>query len=320
MNRLLIIFMCLAFAGCSSPRPHPLAVPSPFQIALPFLGDSQDSELLRSITETASVVLEPIEGISGEFGAALLSAVAEAAQENDIPLATGVEAISADRLRGRFEPRIVRGVGLDGVIVWRLFTSDGELIDGFETRAPMRAYADWDDNIFDLENVAWREAMASQTARALAQVLDARPATAARLAGLPGAGSTSGPPIMVPPVTGAPGDGELSLTRAVRALLAQTGVVVVDPALPPEDFDAGSAYTLQGLVQLGEVLPEGGQPIVLSWDLYSPQGNHLGNIAQQNLIEPGSLDGAWGEVAIFAAMGAVEGIFALLATLPPEGN
>jgi len=84
----------------------------------------------------------------------------------------------------------------------------------------------------------------------------------------------------------------------------------------PEGFDAGAAYILQGQVQLGEPLPQGGQPIAIAWDLYGPQGNHLGNIAQENLIEPGSLDGAWGEVAVFAAMGAVEGILALLAAIP----
>ncbi len=319
MMRLLILVFCLALAACSSPRPHPLVVPSPFQINLPFWGDSQDSELLRSITETASVVVEPIDGLSGEFGAALLSDLALAAQENDIPLASGVVAETADRLRGRFEARIVRGAGLDGLIRWRLETAQGELIGEFETRAPMRTYAEWNQSLFDLENLSWREAMAHQTAMALGQVLDARPATAARRTGLPGADSmTLGPPILVPLVTGAPGDGERSLTRAVRMLLVQSGVFAVDPSALPDGFEGSSAYTLQGQVQLGAPLPEGGQPIAIAWDLYGPDGRHLGNVAQENLIEPGSLNGPWGEVAVFAAMGAVEGIFALLATIPAE--
>lgn len=327
MIRLLSLCLCLVLAACGSSRPHPLVVPGPFQVALPFAGDSQATELLSSITESASIVLEPVEGLSGDFGTALLSDVARAAQENDIPLAAGVEAQAAARLYGRFDARIVRDAGLDGLITWRLETSDGEFIDVFEVRAPMRAYAEWDQNLFDLENVHWREAIARQTATALAQVLDARPRTAARLQGIPGASNVAlGPPILVPLVTGAPGDGELSLTRAVRALLTQADVFVVDPAAPPDGFDADTAYTVQGHVQLGDPFPPGsdgtggGQPIAIVWDLYGPGGQHLGNVAQENLIEPGSLDGVWGEVAVFAAMGAVEGIFALLAALPPHAS
>lgn len=318
MMRLIVLLSCLMLAACGVPRPSALVVPSPFQIDQPFEGAERNEELIGSILETASVVLEPIDGLSGEFNAALMDDVTEAAQDHDIPLSMDREARSADRLRGRFDAVVDRGHGLMGVVSWELETADGEAIDRFQVSAPMRTYSEWDANLFDLDNTTWRTMIAEETASELAAVLDSRPLTARRLAGLPGASNAMGPPVLLSAITGAPGDGNLSLTRAVRALLEQQDVNVINPDHPPEGFDASAAYTLSGTVQVGETDPVGGQPIAISWDLYSPDGAHLGNVAQSNMIEPGSLDGPWGEVAVYAGMGAVEGIMTLLALIPSQ--
>ncbi len=320
MTRVIVTALCLALAACGTNRPNPLIVPSPFQIGQPFIGAERNEELIGSITETASVIVEPIEGLSGALNTALTQDVVAAAQASDIPLSADVPSQSADRLRGRFEAWIDRGQNLNGTVVWRLVTADGELIDIFEATAPMQPFTGEGEGFFEMENPAWRRAVAEATVIELAQVLDARPMTARRLQGLAEETVARGPPVLVPPIAGAPGDGEITLTRAVRALLEQQGVFVINPDAPPEGFSETSAYTLRGAVAMGEAGPEGSQPIAISWDLYSPSGGHLGNVAQQNQIEAGSLDGPWGEVAIYAAMGAVEGILTLLALIPSEGT
>jgi len=318
MMRLFVLLSCLMLTACGVPRPSALVVPSPFQIDQPFEGAERNEALIESILETTSVVLEPIDGLSGEFNNALMAEISEAAQDHDIPLSMDREARSADRLRGRFDAVLDRGHGLIGRVSWELETVDGEAIDRFQVSYPMRTYSEWDANLFDVENSTWREAIAEETAGELAQVLDSRPLTARRLAGIPGASSAMGPPVLMPAITGAPGDGNLSLTRAVRALLEQQEVNVINPSQLPEGFDANTAYTLSGAVQLGETDPMGGQPIAISWDLYDPAGAHLGNVAQSNMVEPGSLDGPWGEVAVYAGMGAAEGIMTLLALIPSQ--
>ena len=301
MRGFIAILICLGLAACNTPpRPHPLVVPSPFQTPQPFAEDRPNSELLSSITETASITLAPIEGLEGTDP--LLNEIARVAQEADIPLSLIRRSRSADLLRGQYTQ-----VGSEGRINWIFETADGAVIDAFDVGAP-------------LSHTNWPAAIAEATANRLAQAVDARPLTAARLAGIPGASSIQGPPVLVPNVIGAPGDGNTSLTRAVRSLLENAEVNVVNPDRPPESFELSGSYTLQGTVDLGAPLPEGGQPIAIAWDLYTNDGQHLGNVAQQTLIEPGSLDGAWGEVAIYAAMGATEGIMTLLAEVPPAAH
>jgi len=318
--RHLLLIGCLALAACGGgPRPHPLAIPSPFQLDAPFHRAEQNDELIGSVTEAASVVIEPIDGLSGPFNAALMRDVSDAAQAQDVPLSPDVETRSAERLRGRFSAWIARNDGLMGTVIWRLESEDGELIDSFETNAPMRTYSEWDDSVFDVENAGWRQAIAEETALLLRAAMDERPMIAQRVQAPSELAASQGPPILVPQITGAPGDGNLSLTRSVRALLEQQSINIVDPAYPPEGFEPQAAYTLRGGVAMGEAYT-GAQSIAISWDLYGPDGRHLGNVAQQTEVAPGALDGPWGEVAIYAAMGAVEGIMTLLTVIPENGR
>jgi len=320
MSRLLVLLMCTVLAACGTNRPNPLIVPSPFQVAQPFQGAERNDELLAAITETASVVVSPVEGLSETLNQSLIEDVTEAAQRRDIPLSTNTGTRSADRLTGRFEAWVDRMQRLNGTVIWRLENTNGELIDMFEAGAPMYPNAGSGGTLTPGGEQAWREAIADETAILLGDALDARPMAARLYQDETERETASGPPVMIPAISGAPGDGNLSLTRAVRSLLEQQGVAVIDPNLPPDGFVPERAYTLRGAVGMGAPMPEGAQPIAITWDLYSPTGAHLGNVAQQNMIQAGSLDGPWGEVAIYAAMGATEGILTLLSTIPDEGS
>lgn len=109
---------------------------------------------------------------------------------------------------------------------------------------------------------------------------------------------------MVPSVTGAPGDGSVSLTSALQRELSRNGVALSDRV-------AANTYRVEGKVKLGPS-KDGKQPIQIDWHVKDPQGKQLGTVSQKNEIPEGSLDGSWGKVADAAAAAAAQGILKLL--------
>jgi hypothetical protein len=110
---------------------------------------------------------------------------------------------------------------------------------------------------------------------------------------------------MVPPVTGAPGDGEASLTAAMRRHLEQAGVKLIEGSDP-------NAYTVRGSVQLGNA--DGGQqPITIRWLVVDPSGKTMEKaVVQRNKVPEGSLNGSWGQVADLAAGEAARSVAKLI--------
>lgn len=109
---------------------------------------------------------------------------------------------------------------------------------------------------------------------------------------------------MVPSVTGAPGDGSVSLTQALQRQLSNNGVVLASAASP-------QTYRVEGKVKVGAG-SGGKQPIQIDWRVKDPNGKVLGTVSQKNEIPQGSLDGAWGQTADAAAAAAAQGILKLL--------
>ena len=108
----------------------------------------------------------------------------------------------------------------------------------------------------------------------------------------------------VPSVTGAPGDGSVSLTTAIQRELSRSGVSLSEQATQ-------TAYRVEGKVKLGQG-KDGKQPIQIDWFVKDPQGKQLGTVSQKNEIPEGSLNGSWGKVADAAAAAAAQGILKLL--------
>ena len=127
-------------------------------------------------------------------------------------------------------------------------------------------------------------------------------ATAARPGAPPG-------PVMalVSPVSGAPGDGEKSLTAAIKKRLNAGGVKLATSA-------AANVYTVKGSVSVADA-GGGKQSIRIDWVVLNPNGSKRGTVSQQNTIPKGSLNGPWGAIADAAAADAAKGIIKLL---PPS--
>ena len=109
---------------------------------------------------------------------------------------------------------------------------------------------------------------------------------------------------MVMPVTGAPGDGKTSLTKAIKKRLYGKGIRLTSKR-------TDSVYQVRGVVQVGKTKGDK-QPIRIDWKVYDPRGKRLGTVTQKNEIPKGSLNGSWGAIADAAAGAAANGISKLL--------
>lgn len=106
--------------------------------------------------------------------------------------------------------------------------------------------------------------------------------------------------VMVAEVTGAPGDGDESLTKQMRTHLALLGPQV--QATP-----VGADYTVQGQVHTAPV-PGHKQRVEIQWIIKNAKGQDLGRVVQLNEVPAGTLDHAWGEVADVVATQASGGV------------
>jgi hypothetical protein len=106
--------------------------------------------------------------------------------------------------------------------------------------------------------------------------------------------------LYVPAVTGAPGDGNVILTRLIRTRLAEFGPLV---QTTPENTD----FTVKGEVIVSP-LPKGQQQIEVGWTVTRPSGVVTGKVSQLNSVRAGTLDLYWGDVAVVVTQEAASGV------------
>jgi hypothetical protein len=106
--------------------------------------------------------------------------------------------------------------------------------------------------------------------------------------------------VMVADVTGAPGDGNASLTREMRKRLATLGPVVQTTA-------DGADFVVQGQVK---VVPIAGhqERVEIQWIITVPPNDERGRVVQLNEIPAGTLSRYWGDVAVVVATEASQGV------------
>lgn len=96
--------------------------------------------------------------------------------------------------------------------------------------------------------------------------------------------------VLVPDVTGAPGDGNVALARLLRTKLTALGPKVeMEPKTPPD-------ITVQGQVRM-VTIPGNQQRVEIQWIVKDARGREAGRVIQLNEIPAGSLDHYWGDVA-----------------------
>jgi hypothetical protein len=106
--------------------------------------------------------------------------------------------------------------------------------------------------------------------------------------------------VLVADVRGAPGDGNISLTRQMRDQLAKYGPVI---QLTPN----GADFSVVGSVT---VTPMGNRQerVEVQWSVRNASGDERGRVIQLNEIPAGTLNRFWGDVAVVVATEAAAGI------------
>jgi hypothetical protein len=106
--------------------------------------------------------------------------------------------------------------------------------------------------------------------------------------------------VEVTDVTGAPGDGNQSLTSQMRARLAVLGPVVLTTP-------TGADFVVQGGVKVVPI-GKGKERVEIQWIVKTPTGDERGRVVQLNEIPAGTLDHYWGDVAVVVATEASNGV------------
>lgn len=107
--------------------------------------------------------------------------------------------------------------------------------------------------------------------------------------------------VQITPVTGAPGDGNVSLTKLMKTKLAALGPMV-------QESDSGADFIVQGNVKMVPI-PGKQQRVEIVWAVVKAgSGDERGKVVQLNDIPAGTLDGFWADVAVVVATEAAGGV------------
>ncbi len=262
---MLLVF---ALAGCQP-------VPRPFE------GFAPPERELLALHDRGGIVVLPVAEAPPAAAEGLAHALAAALRDVDVPAVTEGGNRESAFLQGS-----VIDLGHDAHIVWELFAGDGRPMGQVEQPIEGTPIAEWAAG--DAELMA---ALAERGAGPIAGLIQGEVVVEA-----------AAPRVALAPVVGAPGDGNLALTAAMRAALAREIEVVTGDA---------TALRIAGRVQVGAA-EDGMQPVAITWSVFDASGAEVGQVSQSNSVPAGSLDGAWGEVAVLVADWAAAGILDLL--------
>lgn len=292
--RAILSLALLMLTACAS-FTEPMGVRDPFAIQTPFEGTLRNERMLSIVTQAPAIVVRPIYGLGGEKAEQLRRKVMTILRTHDVPALAESNASLAWVLQGQ-AAFISRDVGkgkeeISGTIVWQLIDARGDERAKFTTPLSGR-----EDTMADLQFGPMADQIAAQ--------VDAVLAGPTQQAAAPPPAAASVPLASVARVTGAPGDGNMALTKSLAALLPFKGIKVTGKK---ED----AAWRIEGKVKV-TVKSEAEDLVTLTWRVLDAQGKELGTIRQQNAVPHKRLDGPWKEIAAFAAEAAAEGISQLI--------
>lgn len=264
--------LALLLAACQGETSHP------------FTGHTVPPPSLRP-PDSAGIFVLPAEGAPEPSARALAEAMAAALQSADVPASASASNQQSYRLVAKAVAAPADGQRQAVSLTWELRDAAGKLVGSVPAR-------------IDAVAAGWARGD-PELARALAQ--PAAPELAKLIQGnapLPAGGIN--PVVAVREVTGAPGDGNRALTRAMGEALKRDELTLAGP-------DAKSDFVLAGAVS---VAPSDGQKqtVKVVWILSRADGSEIGRVNQENAVPAGSLDRAWGEVAYAVTGAAAPGV------------
>jgi len=269
-----------------------MAVPQPFHT------DPAQLPLMRTAAGENDVALLAVTGLTPGDREALAKAVSQAAANYDVLVLS--------------EPPERRTHVLEGItsrpagalaIKWYLHDANGRLMGTFGVIAKTATTAE-----------PLPSALIKQLAKATAANLSGAMSGTAGVMRTPVTAPASGaftsaepPKIRIGAVTGAPGNGDVALPIALKAVLDQDEV-------PLTESVEGTDFTLTAEVS-HEPDRSGGEIFAIDWRVLDRKGDVAGQISQSNQIAAHSLDGDWGQTAYDIALGAKQGLYEMIAEI-----
>ena len=272
----------LAATGClmaaCQPLPHPLAGPMPPQ-----------ASAILTLPDSVGILVPPVRNAPPAAADALAAAMAEAFRNVDIPASTTSSNQRSLRLVGDAAGSSVTGDRAAVRVQWTLIDADGKVV-GSDLQQRTMAAADWTQAApHTVSDMAQGEAAVLSAIVQGAAPVDVKPVHR----------------VVVRPVTGAPGDGNQSLTLAIAFALKKASIDVV-PNIGSTPMPG--VLAVQGAVLVEPSAQPGQQHAVITWSILHPDGSTAGQVKQDNTVPRGSLDGPWGEIALAVGNAAAGGI------------
>lgn len=292
---MLVAGAALALVGCALPKPfaHHGPVTENALIELPSAGAVQ-------------VMLAP--SLPPEVAAPAVAAAVRALTDAGIP--ASVESLTNSYvLRGEVVVEDPDGGEAETIeIEWRLVSPAGRPIGKIDQRVG-GAERGWIGHDPAPLTKAARDA-GSQVAAYFERRGPLATVDGATEAAVPG----PAPTLYFEGVTGAPGDGNESLARALAYILRQAGA-------PLAGSPDRASHRLSGRV---EATPkgEGISEVSIVWRLADRNGQELGKVSQRNPVKTALIERRWGELAFAVSDAAADGVLDAFATVsqPPTSS
>lgn len=244
------------------------------------------------VAKLTDVRVEMVQGPALPMAKLLSSAVAAGLLEHGVKASIKAGEISRYVLKGRAEANWDDArVPFVMLIYWTLVDLKGETI-GTYTQGVRGARWKWEYGDPRIIRAVGNGAAKPLAAMIVDDVQTPLPAL------LLGAG------ILVGPVTGAPGDGNAALHRAIVAALLTADVSITEDRRQANLMLAGQV----GLT----ASPDNQDKVLIIWRVLTMDGFEIGRATQENTVPGGSLNGAWGDQAGKVAAAALVGIERIL--------
>jgi hypothetical protein len=280
-HRRIVWLTCAAvalLAAACQPLPHP------------FEEDRPPAALLQ-VPDSLDIAVGPVEGEPAATAAKLPAAIAHELLKHNIAASDATTNKGSYRLDGRIEVHPDKSGKSLVTVFWRLRDPRGNVVRERSDRlaAPSR---DWNDGNDD--RVA--ELAAASAAGFAAVLTDETPKEA------PEGGRIR---VAVRNIEGAPGDGNTSLASSLKTVLKHQDVELVDSAHGRPELAVDAEIKV-------DPVKDGKQHVKIVWHVARAGGGEVGQVAQENDVPRGRLDGPWGDIAFSVATAAQGGIMQLV--------
>ena len=286
---LLVGLAVLCLTACQ-PLPHPFETDH----------DLPEGRLM-ALPDVVGIAVDPVSGVPAQTSDRIRAALVKALQDDDIPASAAPAGEHAYHVGGEASGLASQGTTTRLSLTWIVTNAAGEEI-GRKTDNIVVDAAAWQAG--DPDMIAPMQIAANDIAEIL-HLPSAAPAPPPQP--IP-------PPLrlVIDPVTGAPGDGDNSLPRALAFALQDAGVQVLDQPGPDVPHIAGKVTVA--------ALPGNQQNVRIVWTVFTAANKTIGTVAQDNAVPRGSLDGPWSDAAAAVAGAAADPVRGLVAQAMQQGH